>query len=171
MNANQTAQIAATTTSTRTRVSWPHVVLALAGIGTSLWSLWAHFQIQAGGDSGCGVTETFNCDLVLTSKYANIAGIPLGVWGIAFFVFVLLLSTWKENAATAARDERNARLLQLAMGVVGFGGSLVLLYISHYVIGAWCKICLSTHAVTTSLFIVSLWFWWKSRARSAGDVR
>lgn len=151
------------TSSTRTRVSWPHVVLSLAGIGTSLWALVAHFRIQSGGDSGCGVSETFNCDAVLSSKYAQIAGVPLGVWGVAFFVFVLLLSTWKENVATAQRDERNARLMQLMISAVGFGGSMVLLYISHFVIGAWCKICLSTHAVTTSLFLTSLWNCWKLR--------
>ena len=151
------------TSSTRTRVSWPHIALALTGIGTSLWALVAHFRIKAGGDSGCGVSETFNCDAVLSSKYAQIAGVPLGVWGIAFFVFVLLLSTWKENAETAQRDRRNARLMQLMISAAGFGGSIILLYISKVVIGEWCKICLSTHAVTTSLFLLSLWNFWKLR--------
>jgi uncharacterized membrane protein len=120
--------------STRTRISWPHILLSVAGIGTSLWALYAHLRIKAGGESGCGVDESFNCDAVIGSRYAQFAGIPLGIWGIVFFVLVILVSTWKENPTTAAHEELQARLLQLALSFVGFAGSVALTFVSHFVL-------------------------------------
>ncbi len=162
----KTKSISHSQSSTRTRVSWPHLVLCAAGMATSAYALVKHLQIKAGGDAGCGFTETFDCAPVLGSQYAEFLHIPLGIWGMVFFVLMALTTTWKENTATQRQDERRARLLQLAFATCGIATSIVLTVISKTQLGKFCPICLSTHAVTTALFLLSLWTFFRTRNTS-----
>ena len=141
------------------RVSWPHVVLSLIGAGISMYAIHVHNLVMQGKETGCGITETITCDKVLASTYGEIFGIPLGMFGLLFFVIVLL-SAITTNPATTLRQMVLQRLLVCG---VGFAVSVALTYISLAVIGAACPICLATHATTFVLFVVSLWQFWKMR--------
>ena len=152
-----------TQSSTRTRVSWPHLVLCALGFATAAYALVEHLRLKAGQESGCGFTETIDCAPVLTSKYAEFFNIPLGVWGMLFFVLMALTATWKESASTSKQDERRARLIQLAFAACGLATSVLLSVISYTKLRALCPICLSTHAVTTTLFFVSLWLFFRTK--------
>ena len=158
MNANQAVKNAnAPQSSTRTRVSWPHLALCALGFATAAYALVEHLRLKAGEASGCGFSATLDCAPVLTSKYAEFFHIPLGVWGMLFFALMALTATWKETFSNARIEEGRARAIQLAFAACGFATSVLLIYISKTQLGVYCPICLSTHAVTTTLFLVSLW--------------
>lgn len=157
-------RVSSLSSSTRNRVSWPHLLLAMMGFAIAAYALVVHFRIKAGGDSGCGFSETINCNAVLTSRYAEIFHVPLGAWGMLFFVLIALTSTWKENFATARADEIRARLVQLLFATCGFATSVLLTFISYTQLHALCPICLSTHAVTTTLFLFSLCLFRKAKS-------
>ena len=161
MNANQAAELQTPISSTRTRVSWPHLALCALGFATAAYALIEHLRLKAGESSGCGFTETIDCAPVLTSKYAEFMHIPLGVWGMLFFALMALTATWKETSSGAKTEERRARGIQLAFATVGFATSVLLILISKVKLGVYCPICLSTHAVTTTLFFVSLWLYFR----------
>ena len=74
------------------RVSWAHVIPSLIGIGLSVYSLYLHHEIKTTGSSGCGFTETINCDKVLGSRFGEFMHIPLGGFGLVFFLIVLVLA-------------------------------------------------------------------------------
>jgi uncharacterized membrane protein len=149
--------------STRTRISWPHLVLCAIGLAVSAYALIEHLRLKAGQSSGCGFTETIDCAPVLTSKYAEFFNIPLGVWGMVFFALMALTATWKESVSTSKQDERRARGIQLALSACGLATSVLLTVISYTKLHALCPICLSTHAVTTTLFVVSLWLFFRTK--------
>jgi uncharacterized membrane protein len=146
----------------RPRLSWPHILLSLVGAYLSYDAIRAHALVKAGQDSGCGVTETINCDKVLASEYAEIFGIPLGVYGLVYFAVVALTAISTE----ADFSPRRWRLIQLALAAAGICSSLALTYISKVVIGSYCSICLKVHATTTTLFLLSLFLWWRARKQS-----
>ncbi len=141
------------------RVSWPHIVLSFIGAGISMYAIHVHNLAMQGKETGCGFTETISCDKVLASPYASIFGIPLGMFGLLFFVIVLL-SAITTNPATTLRQMVLQRLLVCG---VGFAISVALTYISLAFIHAACPICLATHATTFALLLVSLWQFLKMR--------
>lgn len=152
-------------------ISWPQFILGLIGLGISLYSIVVKQRIEAGADTGCGFSESINCDVVIGSeKYGAFLGLPWGAWGAFFFVIVLLLSV---NSATSTQTPRQIATWQLGAATVGILTSIGLTYISKAIIGAWCPVCMATHAVTFLLFIVSLVSFLKARRRetTASDVQ
>jgi uncharacterized membrane protein len=136
----------------KTLISWPHLVLAALGLAVSAYAVVVKNRIAAGSDSGCGISESINCDAVIGSvKWGSFLGIPWGVWGMVFFVIVAL------TAVSSTQNMRQFVTQQFAVATVGFLFALGLLYISKVVIGAWCPVCLATHAVLFTLFGVSLY--------------
>lgn len=148
------------------RVSWPHVVLSLIGAAISGYAIHAHSLIAQGKDAGCGITETISCDKVLASKYGELFGIPLGAFGMLFFVIVLLTAITTNPQTTRIQ----AATQRLAVCGIGFLVSMALTYISLAIIGAACPVCLSTHTVIFALLLVSLWQYWKARRATNGAV-
>lgn len=161
------SEIAAPATAGKTlHLSWPHLLLGAAGMALSVYSWHIHRVIKAGGESGCGLSESLNCDKVLSSPYGEFFGIPLGVYGMMFFAIVLL---------TAVSTEANIswcqfRLTQLAIATAGILTSLGLLYISKVILQAYCPICLGIHTTTTLLFLTSLFQWRKAVRRETSDA-
>lgn len=149
-------QIAPATTVTRL-INWPQIALGVAGFGVSAYALAVHHRVANGEDSGCGFSATINCERVLSSSYGALLNIPWGVWGMAFFVFVIVMAinSVKPDETRAAANWRVAKT-QIAIALVGTLTSVALTYVSKVLIGAYCPICLATHAVTTLLFLLCL---------------
>lgn len=149
-----------TNAGSTTRFSWSHLVLGALGFAISFYSLVVHNRLKAGQATGCDFSETINCESVLSSQYGTMFHVPWGVWGMAFFVVVLLSASAREhNAADALR----AASWRLAIASAGIATSIALTYVSKVLIGAFCPVCLATHAVTLSLFVVSLFAFFKAR--------
>lgn len=138
---------------TKPRFSWPHVLLSALGFAISLYAFRLHGIIQAGGDSGCGFTETLSCDKVLASQYGAFLGISLGAYGMAYFVVMLLVSI-TTNPKVSLLQETLLRLLVCAAGLLGTVG---LSYISYIVLKAACPVCMATHATIIAAFSIALW--------------
>jgi uncharacterized membrane protein len=148
------------------RVSWPHLGLGLIGLAVSSYAFVLHLRVKAGG-SACGVSETINCDKVLTSRYGEIFGIPLGLYGAVFFLIVLTTAITTEPPERA----RSVALQRLLIAGVGFASSMLLTFISWTQLHALCLVCLATHATTLTLFIVSLYGYWKMNHRGTEAQR
>jgi uncharacterized membrane protein len=144
----------------KARTQWPNVILGSLGLLTSGYAVYVHNLAKSGKDTGCGFTETISCDKVLTSKWGEFFGIPLGFYGLVFFAVIIIAAiATRETKATP----RQFALLNLGLAAIGFCSSLVLLYISLALIKAACPVCLATHTTTTLLFIASLLQYVKSR--------
>jgi uncharacterized membrane protein len=141
------------------RFSWPHMYLGGIGLAISLYAFLIHRRIMAGDPSGCRISETINCDKVLASPYGAIFGIPLGVFGMAYFL-VVILSAVTTNRNTTPRQETTQRLVVASLGLCA---TAVLSYISYGILKAACPICMTTHAVIIVTFLVSLWQFLKVR--------
>ena len=125
------------------------LVLALAGLGVSIYLTIAHFTESA--LAGCSESGLVNCTKVTTSPESYVFGIPVAVLGLAFFVFaVAIMSPWAWQSA-----RREVHLVRMASMVVGIGFVLYLIYAELFTIGSICLYCTSVHAIMFVLFVLT----------------
>ena len=129
---------------------WTAFVLALAGLGVSIYLTYAHYTESA--LAGCTeTTGVVNCGKVTTSAQSVVFGIPVAVLGLAFYVFAAaIMSPW----AWLIR-RREVGLLRLVSMIVGIGFVLYLLYAELFDIGSICLYCTSVHVITFLLFVLT----------------
>ena len=124
-------------------------LLALAGLGVSIYLTIAHFTESA--LLGCSESGLVNCTKVTTSPQSYVFGIPVAVLGLAFYLFaVAIMSPWAWQAS-----RREVHLLRIASLVVGMGFVLYLIYAELFIIGSICLYCTSVHAITFVLFVLT----------------
>jgi uncharacterized membrane protein len=120
-------------------------VVALIGLADAVYLTVHHYTAEA---VPCGAD--FDCGAVLTSSYAEIAGIPLAAFGAAayFIAFSLALLTafgriwlWGWFGVQA--------ILMAAF-------SAWLIYVQYALINAWCQYCLVSAATSFTLYLLYL---------------
>jgi uncharacterized membrane protein len=127
------------------------LVLALCGLGVSIYETWAHFN--GSHLLGCPTgTGTFNCTAVITSSQSMVFGvIPVAVLGLVFYVFVVaIMSPWAWRI-----QRREVGWLRLAAMVVGMGFVVYLIY-AELQIGSICEYCTGVHIITFLLFCITV---------------
>ena len=89
------------------------------------------------------------CEVVASSSYSAIAGIPISLFGALYYLFWMLLGVWY-------LDSRNPLFFTLLpLTSAGFVASLILTGIQLFVIDAICLYCVLSAASSTALFILS----------------
>lgn len=119
------------------------VALSLAGIGVSAYLTVLHF---IGFAPACPTAGPVNCEAVLSSSYAVIAGtaVPTSVAGIVWFAVSAVLWT---------RPRGRAQLAWAGLGVVTV---LYLVFIEIVRLGAICLWCTSAHILVIAIFVVAV---------------
>jgi len=128
---------------------WPGIVgtiASTAGIGVAGYLTYEHFTSSS--TLACSDNAVVNCLKVTTSSYSEVAGIPVAVLGLVFFVAMLVLQLprmWQ-------RPEPAIRWARLGWAVVGLCTVLYLLFAELFEIDAICLWCTSVHVLTLVLF-------------------
>ena len=126
---------------------WLSLLVALVGIGFSIYSINHHLEVRASGatEAICNINQTFSCDDVAQSSYSEVAGIPLGVWGLAYFLAAALLT-----AVGLSRTKYAFAHLQGYAGLVLIGVivAIGLGTLSIVQIGAVCLTCIAIYTLT-----------------------
>jgi uncharacterized membrane protein len=103
--------------------------LVLAGIAVATYLTWAHYA-----DASVVCVRGGGCETVQKSSYSEIAGLPVAVLGLGFYVSMFLLISW---------DTENARFAAAALAFVGVLFSVYLLVLQAFVIDAFCIWCVA----------------------------
>lgn len=119
------------------------IALSVAGIGLSIYLTVLHY---IGFAAACPTTGPINCETVLASKYAVVAGtsIPTSALGIVWFLVSAVL--WTRPFGWA----------QLVWSAVGLLTVLSLVFVEIVLLGAICLWCTATHLLVLTLFLVAL---------------
>ena len=115
-------------------------VVSAVGIGIAVYLTYVHYRPAA-----LICTIGGGCETVQDSKYAVLAGIPVAVLGVAFWIAALGLTVWNSELArtlTAA----------LAVGALAFAAYFVILQL--FVIDAICLWCMANDVVLVPLLAV-----------------
>jgi uncharacterized membrane protein len=126
-------------------LQWSTFVLSLAAAAISVYLIIAELQPQL---LLCPSTSFVNCANVLHSGESRIAGIPVAVFGLVFYLAMSVLnSPWAWR-----RRELIVRRARLASFVIGMCFVLYLIYAELILIGNICIWCTSVHIITFVLF-------------------
>jgi len=127
-------------------------VLALVGLLLSLYlTLW-RFGFM--GPLQCG---TGGCEVVQTSVWASLSGVPVSAIGVVGYGGLLGVALWGLQGRWITRREPTLWLVALAGGGVAFTGWLT--YLEAFVIEAWCRWCLASAAIILGIFAAGLAGW------------
>lgn len=134
---------------------WASGVLALillAGLGTASY-LVAHHENQVYGDAtltlaNCPQTETFNCDLVNSSRWSEVAGVPIAALAVPTYLLLLGL-------VAASRRAPETLAWVFGIGLLAVAYSVVLFVISKTQIGFICLWCVRLYLVNLSIPILA----------------
>ncbi len=147
------------------------IALALAGAAVSavIASIHAKLASSAGYASFCNVSESVNCDVVLTSDYAHLAGVPVAWWALLTYVVFVI------GAVAVVRAERASRRRQAATALFGmalwsFAYSVFLGWVSLAVLRAVCLLCSGLYVLNAAL-VVATWLLFaavRAQGRGAG---
>ena len=123
--------------------------LALLGLSLSAYALRHHLAFKASGATSavCNVNDVVSCDAAAASSYSEIAGIPLGVYGIAFFSSLLVFNVMRAAASRSGQVGRMASQTHAVMVLIGVAVSIVLAIISATSVKAFCLVCSGIYLV------------------------
>ncbi|HSZ38031.1 MAG TPA: vitamin K epoxide reductase family protein [Acidimicrobiales bacterium] len=133
---------------------WPGPVgtlVCILGLGVAGYLTFEHYTSST--SLACSDNGVVNCLKVTTSSYSAVAGVPVAVLGLVFFVIMLVLQLppmWR-------RPERWLRVARVAWSVVGLGTVLYLLSAELFVIDAICLWCTAVHVLTLVVFATTVY--------------
>lgn len=98
------------------------------------------------------------CDIVTTSAYSRIFGLPVSLLGNVYYLAVIIL-------AAAFLDSRKRKFLYRLSYIsgVGFLASLIFTYLQFFVIKALCLYCLVSAGISTLILVNAVFFLLRDR--------
>jgi uncharacterized membrane protein len=121
------------------------IVLATIGLGVASYLTYIHY---AGIKPLCG-TNGGGCEIVQTSQYSKLAGVPVALIGLLGYIAIL--------GSLLAPENETSRFATVAFTLVGFGFSLYLTYRELFSIHHICEWCVSSAVIVTILMCLSVW--------------
>ena len=91
-----------------------------------------------------------SCDIVQSSRWSTLLGLPLSFWGFLTYAALATL-VWR------MRRRRSAWVHAALVACMGVGISIYLTAISVLVIEATCVYCLASFAIVTTIFALLCW--------------
>lgn len=132
-------------------------IVALVGLADSVYLTVHHFTAQP---VPCSIIE--GCEQVLTSPYAEIAGVPLAAFGAAAYFTAFSLAL-----LAAFGDARMWKLFGIQT-ILMSAFTAWLIYVQAAIIGAFCQYCLLSALTTFTMYLIYLIsLFLKPRAASA----
>jgi len=138
------------TSSTRPSKIIPNWVI-FALIAVSLIGLADYLAAKhyLGSPINCSI---FNgCEVVTTSPYSVILGVPVALFGVLYYFSFLLLTI-------LYLDSKNEKTLEFAarFSIVGVAASIWFLFLQIFIIKALCLYCLISTTTSATLFVLGL---------------
>ncbi|HEX4923742.1 MAG TPA: vitamin K epoxide reductase family protein [Bdellovibrionales bacterium] len=125
---------------------WIALISTLAAIGVHTYLTMHHYEMILGvarGKGLCNLGGAFDCDAVNTSKYSELFGRSIALWGAAVNSFLALMLIW--HALTGSeRLRRYAFYLSVFVASV----SIVMGVISYTQIRVFCLFCSTVYVLS-----------------------
>ena len=131
------------------------LLCALIGLAASSAAASVHYHMLTDPTytSSCDISETVSCTKVYSSRFGTWHGIPVAIFGAAWFAFAAMLAGAGMLARPAVRDSVAGYLF--AGSTLALATVLYLGYASFVLLKVVCVYCLITYAAVIGLFLIS----------------
>jgi uncharacterized membrane protein len=138
---------------------WVTLGISVLGLGIATWLTYTHYSNPGFVGGYCplnsGKGSVINCQAVLTSSYSDVFGLPVAMYGAAFFFFMCVMNLpamWRSTNMWIAR----ARLGAVVAGMVTV---LYLVGVEALGVKHICIYCTSVHLLQFALFLLVVTGW------------
>lgn len=125
------------------------VALVVLGL---LVSIYMTIYKYSGNDNMC--LGSGDCHTVNASRYSEVNGIPVAVFGIGGYLAILAV-LYFETRNRFFKD--NATLMVFGMALTGFLFTVWLIYVEIALLKAICPFCVTSQVAMTLIFILAVW--------------
>jgi len=125
-------------------------LLSLPGLAAASYLTYSHYADQPTVCSGIG-----NCELVQTSEYSTIVGIPVALMGLLYFVALAAVALARLLRAPLAMEWAAPAVFSLSLGGTAFVTYLT--SIELFVLHAICIWCVSVAVMTVLSLGLAVW--------------
>lgn len=131
------------------------LAFAALGLGAASTSSYVHYKLltEQNYSSFCDVNATVSCTQAYLSPYGSFLGVPVALFGVLFFAFVLLLVALGGRDGAPARDAVPAYVFTLS--TIGLAFVLYLAWASYTQLHTFCVLCALTYVSVIAIFIIS----------------
>lgn len=131
------------------------LVSAAFGLAAASASSVVHYRLltNPGYTSFCDVNATVSCTQAYLSQYGSLFAVPVAIFGVLFFLLVLLLVGLGGRQTSSVRD--SVPVYVFALSTIALAFSLYLAWASYIQLKTFCMLCAATYAAVIALFIIS----------------
>ncbi len=135
---------------------WIAFLTTVAALFVHAYLTVQHFNILYGEASGsiCDVSATFNCTTVSASRYAELFGIPVALWGFAANLVLMILLAWFPMVDRDGKPAARFNLI-LISGAIALA-SIVMGSISAFLLTSYCLFCITAYVLSFAT-LICLW--------------
>ncbi len=134
---------------------WTIAILIFFGLVNAFYLSISHYRVYTdlGYRSFCAITRAINCDTVSQSQYSIFLGLPVPIWGVIGYAFLLLLLFF---AGSKRADNKRLWALLFFITLIYSAYSIVLSLISTFYIKSYCLLCIVTYGIN---FLLLFYIW------------
>jgi uncharacterized membrane protein len=125
-------------------------LIALAIIGLLVSVYMTIYKITSNDNMCIGSKD---CSVVNASRYSELYGIPVAVFGVLGYAAILAVLLFERNPGFF---NQNGTMLLFGISLTGFLFTLYLIYLEIALIKAYCPFCIASQATMTVIFILSV---------------
>ncbi len=134
------------------------VIFSILGAVISAHLLYSHYMPPS-SDSllfrMCSASGVFDCEAVNTSKYSILFGLPVALWGLMYYIFMISCILFRESESEAGL--KNALdAVMLSASLISAAMVIPLFIISTFLIHALCLFCIITWIINIIIFIMMI---------------
>ena len=137
--------------SIRQSITIVSLVLSLTGLALSAYLTYVHYNLDA---LVCG---TGGCELVQTSEYSEMFGVPIALFGLLMFAVLAGAIVLRAVRPDLAEYISTGIVMILVAAIVYWA---YLTWLELNVIHAVCQWCVATSIVTALLLVVEAYRWY-----------
>ena len=125
-------------------------LIALAIIGLLVSVYMTIYKITSNDNMCIGSKD---CSVVNASRYSELYGIPVAVFGVLGYAAILAVLLFERNPGFL---NQNGTMLLFGLSLTGFLFTLYLIFLEIALIKAYCPFCIASQATMTLIFILSV---------------
>jgi uncharacterized membrane protein len=122
------------------------LLLGCCLLGGVLSAVSLHNHYSASPTDYCDLNDTFNCDFVNRSTYAELRGVPVALVGLLGYLLLFALSLSTSRLIAGFR---------FAASLIGLAFALYLAYVEAYILAAWCLLCIGSLAAISAITLLA----------------
>jgi uncharacterized membrane protein len=130
------------------------IINSIIAVISSVYLLYIHYSDTS---SFCDISKGLSCDIVNRSLYSEIFNIPVSLFSLLTFIFILIISFYiKNNKEFSGFNKKELINIIYYLMIFILLFALYLIYIEAFVLYSFCILCILLDIIILVIFIITI---------------